>query len=350
MLKTIGTQMTIADYCEEFLSEKIYVNKDYQRSDERWTDQARKFLIKSILLGFPLPKFYLYPITDTKRRRSLKEIVDGQQRTAAIIDFYSGDLQISSNFEIENLRKKSYKDLPEDFKREFLEYPLSIDLFTDISEEDIYEVFRRMNSNAQTLTPEEIRHAQFQGKFKWFVYRQGRQFEKLLSQLKVFGPRQFIKMLDLRWITELIDTFDNGIRTTKGSDFSAIYQKYDKTYPARATHAKYLDVIRRRLLGLKGLEGTAITRPHVLASMVMAVVHLQYSLPSLAAVYKVKRKKAVDLSRFHVKLRTLSRALEQKDDEGPLAEIVLASTAGTNVKKARETRFSYFCDLFTSQS
>jgi uncharacterized protein with ParB-like and HNH nuclease domain len=88
MLKTVGTNMTIADYCEEFLAEKIYVNKDYQRSDERWSSVARSFLIESILLGYPLPKFYLYPITDTKQRRSLKEIVDGQQRTMAIVDFF----------------------------------------------------------------------------------------------------------------------------------------------------------------------------------------------------------------------------------------------------------------------
>lgn len=186
MLKTVGTHMTIADYCEEFSAKKIYVNKDYQRSDERWSGPARSFLIESILLGYPLPKFYLYPITDTKRRRSLKEIVDGQQRTAAIVDFYSNNLTLSKNFEIEALRGKTYREIGDDLQREFLNYPISIDLFTDVSEEEIYEVFRRMNSNAQTLTPEEIRHAQFQGKFKWFIYRRGREFEKPLSELKNF--------------------------------------------------------------------------------------------------------------------------------------------------------------------
>src|SRR6202035_5103187 len=143
---------------------------------------ARSFLIESILLGYPLPKFYLYPLTDTKRRRSLKEIVDGQQRTHAIVDFYSNELALSNNFEIEALRGKTYKGIGPDLQRDFLNYPLSIDLFTDILEEEIYEVFRRMNSNAQTLTPEEIRHAQFQGKFKWFIYLRGREFEKPLSE------------------------------------------------------------------------------------------------------------------------------------------------------------------------
>lgn len=340
--------MTIADYCDEFFAEKIYVNKDYQRSDERWSVQARAFLIESILLGFPLPKFYLYPITDTKRRRSFKEIVDGQQRTAAIVDFYSGKLSLSNNFEIEALRGKAYRDLPEDSKTEFLKYPLSIDLFSDISAEEIYEVFRRMNSNAQTLTPEEIRHAQFQGKFKWFVYRKGQLFEKLLSGLRTFGPRQFIKMLDLRWITELLDSFENGIRTTKGASLKAIYRQYDKSYPVQATHSKYLEEVRKKIVALKPLQGTPVVRPHMLASMSLALVHTRYRVPALTSVFRIRTRHNVRLERYLDSLRDLARAIEQKEDRGALAPVVLASIEGTNVKKAREVRFQYFCKLFSS--
>jgi hypothetical protein len=348
MLKTIGTQMTIADYCEEFFAKKIYVNKEYQRSDERWSAPARSFLIESILLGYPLPKFYLYPITDTARRRSLKEIVDGQQRTAAIVDFFSGELSLSKNFEIEALRSKTYKDLPEDRKRDFLSYPLSIDLFSDILEEEIYEVFRRMNSNAQTLTPEEIRHAQFQGKFKWFVYRKGREFEKAFSGLKTFGPRQFIKMLDLRWITELLDTVDNGIHTTKGADLKAIYTRYDKSYPKQSKHAKYLDEIRKKLVGLKDLEGLPVVKPHMLSPLALAAIHVEFRIPTLSPVFKVTRVRDVKLDRYVPQLKVLARAIEQREDRGPLAPVVQASIEGTNVKKAREVRFQYFCKLFTS--
>lgn len=348
MLKTVGTHMTISDYCEEFLAKKIYVNKDYQRSDERWTEAARSFLIESILLGYPLPKFYLYPITDTKHRRSLKEIVDGQQRTAAIIDFYSNELALSKNFEIEALRGKTYNDITADLQRDFLNYPISIDLFTDIEEEEIYEVFRRMNSNAQTLTPEEIRHAQFQGKFKWFIYRTGREFEKPLSDLKTFGPRQFIKMLDLRWLTELLDSIENGIRTTKGADLKEIYASNDKSYPNQAKHKKYLGEIRSRLIGLKNLQGSSVIRPHMLASMSLAALHLRRRISSFSSLYTVRKKRNINFGNHEDALRELARAIDQKQDRGPLAAVVLASTEGTNVKKAREVRFQYFCKLFAS--
>jgi Protein of unknown function DUF262 len=349
MLKTIGTHMTIADYCEEYLAKKIYVNKDYQRSDERWSGPARSFLIESILLGYPLPKFYLYPLTDTKRRRSLKEIVDGQQRTHAIVDFYSNELALSNNFEIEPLRGKTYKGIGPDLQRDFLNYPLSIDLFTDILEEEIYEVFRRMNSNAQTLTPEEIRHAQFQGKFKWFIYLRGREFEKPLSELKTFGPRQFIKMLDLRWLTEILDSLENGIRTTKGADLKAIYRDNDKSYPDQAKHKKLLEEIRRKLPGLKSLQGSPVTRPHMLASISLALLHVHHRIPAFSSVYKVISRRDVKLDRHVEALRELARAIAQKEDRGPLASVVLASTEGTNVKKARQVRFKYFCELFAGK-
>ena len=194
----------------------------------------------------------------------------------------------------------------------------------------------------------EIRHAQFQGKFKWFIYRKGREFERLLSELKTFGPRQFIKMLDLRWLTELLDSLENGIRTTKGADLKAIYAANDASYPQRAKHAKYLDETRKRLSGLKKLQGSSVVRPHMLASMVLASLHLQHKVAAFVPLYSVSRAKNVRFDRYEDSLRELARAIDQKTDRGPLADVVSASTEGTNVKNAREVRFRYFCDLFSS--
>jgi hypothetical protein len=264
-----------------------------------------------------------------------------------LLIFFTNSLSLSQNFEIEQYRGARYRDLSVEFQKDFLSYPLSIDFFTDISQEEIYEVFRRMNSNAQTLTPEEIRHAQFQGKFKWFIYRRGREFERLLTELKTFGPRQFIKMLDLRWLAELLDSFENGIRTTKGSDLKKIYSDNDNAYPRQIVHKKYLDEIRASLPKLKPLQGYAVLRPHMLASIALAVIHLRHKVPALANVVAVKKAAAVKLDKHIDDLRVLNQAIDQKDVEGPLGKVVAASIEGTNVKKAREIRFKYFCELFS---
>ena len=88
----VPTHMTVIDYCSGLAQNQIVVNRDYQRSHEVWPVAAQSFLIESMLLGFPIPKMALYQITDRDARTSTREIVDGQQRTEAIKQFFVGAL------------------------------------------------------------------------------------------------------------------------------------------------------------------------------------------------------------------------------------------------------------------
>ena len=73
---------------------EIRVNRNYQRSEKVWPPAAKSFLIETILLGYPVPKLSLYQITDLKTRRTVKEIVDGQQRTLTIKAFFDNRLRL----------------------------------------------------------------------------------------------------------------------------------------------------------------------------------------------------------------------------------------------------------------
>jgi hypothetical protein len=89
-METRATTMTVADYCNAIDRGEIVVNREYQRSDKIWPSDARSFLIETIILGFSMLKISLYSKTDLKTRKPYKEIVDGQQRSAAIRVFYTG--------------------------------------------------------------------------------------------------------------------------------------------------------------------------------------------------------------------------------------------------------------------
>ncbi len=56
----VESQMPIADYCVALERKEIVVNPEYQRSDKVWPPVAWPFLIETILLGYPIPKFFLY--------------------------------------------------------------------------------------------------------------------------------------------------------------------------------------------------------------------------------------------------------------------------------------------------
>jgi hypothetical protein len=51
-----------------------------------------------VLQDFPIPKLSLHQKTDIKSRRIIKEIVDGQQRSRALLDFYEDKFALAQQF------------------------------------------------------------------------------------------------------------------------------------------------------------------------------------------------------------------------------------------------------------
>lgn len=170
-MERISTNYTVSDYCAGMERGEIVVNKEYQRSERVWPDIARSFLIETMLLGFPMPKLYLYSVVDLKKRKTVKEIVDGQQRSMAIWEFFEDKFMLSRKLETEDFCGKKFSELDDEWQQKFITYAISADLFVSATDEEVRETFRRMNSYTIPLNPEEQRHAEFQGAFKWFVNR-----------------------------------------------------------------------------------------------------------------------------------------------------------------------------------
>ena len=117
------------------------VNDEYQRNTGIWASYARSYFIESILLEYPIPKIFLYSKVDLKSRQSVKEIVDGQQRSHALQNFYNRKFRLSSKIETEQLRGKNYNQLGEDYQSAFLSYSLPIDEFRGVQPPEIQESF-----------------------------------------------------------------------------------------------------------------------------------------------------------------------------------------------------------------
>jgi uncharacterized protein with ParB-like and HNH nuclease domain len=77
--------------------DKIYKRRDryeipeWQRQ-EVWSKSKKQNLIDTILRGWKLPKFYFQKTSDDPETF---EVVDGQQRLAAIFDFFDKDLKLA---------------------------------------------------------------------------------------------------------------------------------------------------------------------------------------------------------------------------------------------------------------
>jgi hypothetical protein len=322
---------------------EVTVNHDYQRSDKVWPAAARSFLIETILLGYPMPKLSMHQKTDVKSRRTIKEIVDGQQRTQAIVDFSKNELKLARLGELEDYRGRRYNDLDDDLQGQFLSYPIDVDLFTGASDEEIREVFRRMNSYTVPLNPEETRYSIYQGAMKWFVYGLARTHDTSMLKLGTFSQKNLARMADSKLYAEIIHAVLNGIATTKKQQLDALYRENDKQF-ARATEVKErLDGAVDLLLAMEGIQRGPLVKPHQTYSLVLALMHLAKPIASLKPLFGNRRPRRVDPATAEQALVPLAEALEAEPVPPSYRGFVKASTSKTNVKAQRERRFKTYC-------
>jgi hypothetical protein len=334
--------MTIADYCAAFDRSEVTIDKTYQRSPDVWPLPARSYLIETILREFPIPKLALHQVTDLRTRRTIKKVVDGQQRSAAIRDFYADALRLARNLEMADAKGSIYSELPTDLQEIFLAYPLTFDQFEAASEEDVREYFRRINSFTAPLNAEEQRHARFQGPMKWFINHLARRDGDTFVQLGVLTKRSVIRMADAKLLAEIVHALLNGVTTTSKNTLNSMYLKFDRgdEVPGAAKMdgavAEALDEIR----GLTEVHTTALMKMNVFYSLVLAVILVKTKWPTLNDLVELPRSKKLHKN-AESNLLALAAALEEPEAYPEYEEFTEAAAEKTNVKDQRETRVAW---------
>ncbi|MFA5897657.1 MAG: DUF262 domain-containing protein [Hyphomicrobium sp.] len=338
------TQLTVADLCDSLKRGDVTVNTDYQRTPRVWPDAARSFLIETILLGYPIPKLYLAQLTDVKTRQTRKEIVDGQQRATAIAEFLAGGFRLSRKSLPDSAAGKAFEELDDELKGRFLAYSLTADLIIGATNEDIREVFRRMNSYTVPLNAEEKRHAEFQGDFKWFIYRMSKRFAQALEDAGVFSEKALARMADAKLLTEYCHAVMFGITTTSAAVLRRLYAENDKDFSNEKQIERLVVTALDELIDLSGIHNSPLMKPHQAYSLLLALAHSKMGIRSLDGDYSFagtrRPKRQVQLENLAI----LSEALDDPDDAPRrLRTFLEASEERTNVADQRQTRFKWYC-------
>lgn len=137
--------------------EDIDLQPDFQRQ-EVWSTAKKRKLIDTILRSWSIPPVHLVETADKKL-----EVLDGQQRLAAIRDFIHGQFSIDGRITpadagISSLHRLFYKKLPDTVRRQVDNYTLRCFRITDYSPEEPSELFYRLNQPTM-LTAGEQRNA-----------------------------------------------------------------------------------------------------------------------------------------------------------------------------------------------
>lgn len=332
--------MSVGDYCKALNESLIRVNDEYQRNAGIWASYARSFFIESILLEYPIPKIFLYSKVDLQTRTTVKEIVDGQQRSHTLQQFYNKKFKLSMNIETEELRGKNYTQLSEEHQSTFLSYSLPIDEFRGVQPSQIQESFRRMNASNVPLNDEEQRNAKFQGPFKWFVQRVAQRFSESLQAVGVFNRRDIVRMSDTRFYAEVIHSVLNGFVTTKGPQIDALYKRFNTTFEREDEFFSYLETGIENAIPLVAAGERELSRGYMFQSLALICIDRQFNLGLKQQAVDTAPEVAVALQSGGIDMAILIDGLRDPDSHPELSEFVNA-TKGTNVGKAKAVRFLY---------
>lgn len=156
-MKCQTTDLEIETLVNRIKNGDMDLQPDFQRG-EVWTTQKKRKLIDSILREWKIPPIHVVP-----NKKNVDEVLDGQQRLAAIRDFYENHLSIDGNIEpvdsvIQKLDGLYYQDLPIEWQRKIRQYSIIIVRLTEFTPQEPAELFYRLNQPT-ALTSAEQRNA-----------------------------------------------------------------------------------------------------------------------------------------------------------------------------------------------
>ena len=152
----------------DFVRQKRWMNirPEYQRRLV-WDRKKKSLFIESLLMNIPIPPIFLYE-TDLNRY----EVMDGQQRLNAVLEFYENDFKLTGLERWSDLNGYSYNLCPPRIQRGLDRRRLSATVLLAESpstngKADLIrrEVFERLNTGGQSLNSQELRNSLYSGRF-----------------------------------------------------------------------------------------------------------------------------------------------------------------------------------------
>ncbi|WP_280395951.1 DUF262 domain-containing protein [Nocardia brasiliensis] len=335
---------TIADFLKWNDDKELILNPAFQRGPV-WASPARSYLIDSLLRGYPIPKLLLRTTVDRDSRRTIRDVVDGQQRLRTIIDFAANRLVLGPK--AGDFRGKKYSDLEDEEKDAFLAYKLTCEQLINASDSDVLEVFLRINSYAVPVNGAELRNAKYDNPFSTVVKDTVRQLQPVW-ELGVLGNRDRVRMVDQSVVAELFGFLQDGVLDGDEGRLNRIYEQFSKTeendLPSQAEIVSISNETAALLSEFP--KEPIVARPHFLM-MAASVMYARGRLPEGKLRFANAPARETMLRNVEdavERLREINVNLARSDqDEIPpsYANLIEAKTSTQRVR-SRQVRFEYF--------
>ena len=329
----------IADFLKWDKDKELELSPTFQRG-QVWNESAKSYLINTILRGYPVPKILFRANIDLATQRVIREVVDGQQRLRSILGFAKGDYKLGARGgEFAGMR---YADLEDADKTRFLSYKLTADQLVNATDEDVIEVFSRVNAYTVPVLPAELRNAKYDSDFKWAVKDVVKGLATLW-QLEVLSTRERVRMYDDALVAEMFSFLIHGVRDGGAAILDKLYEELKDGFDKKLT--KKVTTLGKSCATLLAdfHKQPVAGAPHVLM-LFAALAYADGALPQgriSDEAWKSRGKRASD-DRIIERLRDINSILSAEEPPSGHEVFWTSSKSTTHRVASRQARFPYF--------
>src|SRR5260370_2382798 len=199
--------LIISDLVGFYNSKSLAINHWYQRRSV-WPEPQRSYLMNTIFERKPVPSIYIRQTIDIEHEKSIKEVVDGQQRIRTIISYRNDEFPAKHPA---HKGRVKYSDLTSAQKTSLLSTSLSVGYLIDASDQDVIEIFGRINSLSKTFNPIDKLNAQYSGDFKQFCLNQAVARLPFWRSTNMFTANEISRMQEVQFIADLVINLIEGL-------------------------------------------------------------------------------------------------------------------------------------------
>ena len=299
----------------------------YQRRSV-WTTSQKSYLINTLHEQKPIPALYVRYSLDLDRGKTVREVVDGQQRTRAILEYCRDEFPARHPSAKE---RRSLSQLSRKQRQEFLLTALPVGYLLGASDSDVIEIFGRINSVSKNLNAQEKRNAQFSGEFKQFCLQQSASRVEFWRKYHIFTATDIARMNEVQFISDLTLNLLEGLSNLNQKKLDALYGQFDECFPGSSEMTRRLDRVFDFVvdLGPGAIRDTVFNRQPLFFSLLIA----------LDSWGKLDSRRAEDALREMDARYRLESSRQTAGDR----EFVVASTATTQGIQQRRIRHDYIC-------
>ena len=219
-MKTTATNRKVRELLTAVRTDKLVIRPAFQRRLV-WKNKDKCNFLNTVLDEYPFPEIYVATgEVDLDTGEGTELLVDGQQRVTTLCQYFEGseDLKLGNQL-------PRYVDLPSDAKERFLQYDVVVRDLGSLHDNEIREVFTRINSTSYSLNAMEIHNSRFDGEFKETAEKIAE--EEFFSSHRVFSANEIRRMEDTRFVlgymTTIMSTYFH--RDTEIENFLEIYNE-----------------------------------------------------------------------------------------------------------------------------